>query len=83
MARMSVPAVARIMGKDPQVIREYIKSGLYPFAVANKRPGSTRWDYTIFPAKFKEYYLSGESPDFSVLDMHPEVDDEEDDDDWD
>ena len=65
--RITVTEVARIMGKDPQVVREYIKLGLYPFAVAMKREGRKQWDYTIFPAKFEEYIGTGGKPDLSKL----------------
>ena len=65
--KLTVTDVARIMGKDPQVVREYIKAGLYPFAVAIKREGRTQWDYTIFPAKFEEYIGTGGKPDISKL----------------
>lgn len=65
--KITVTDVARILGKDPQVVREYIKSGLYPFAVAIKREGRKQWDYTIFPAKFEEYIGTGGKPDISKL----------------
>lgn len=55
MAKLSVPDVAKRLGKDPEVVRAYIKAGLYPFAVAIKPEGRVKWDYTIFPAKFEEY----------------------------
>lgn len=66
-SKITVTDVAKIMGKDPQVIREYIKLGLYPFAVAMKREGKKQWDYTIFPAKFEEYIGTGGKPDLSKL----------------
>lgn len=65
--KLTVTDVARTLGKDPQVVREYIKAGLYPFAVAIKREGRTQWDYTIFPAKFQEYIGTGGKPDISKL----------------
>lgn len=65
--RITITDVAKILGKDPQVVREYIKAGLYPFAVAIKREGRTQWDYTIFPAKFEEYIGTGGKPDISKL----------------
>lgn len=65
--KLTVTDVARILGKDPQVVREYIKAGLYPFAVAIKREGRTQWDYTVFPAKFEEYIGTGGKPDISKL----------------
>jgi len=65
--RITVADVARILGKDPQVVREYIKRGMYPFAAAIKREGKKHWDYTIFPAKFEEYIGTGGKPDISKL----------------
>ena len=65
--KITVADVARILGKDPQVVREYIKLGLYPFAVAIKREGKKHYDYTIFPAKFEEYIGTGGKPDISKL----------------
>lgn len=67
MEKIRVEDVARVLRKDPQIVREYIKAGLYPFAVACKLPGSTQWDYTIFPAKFAEYCGNGGRPDISKL----------------
>lgn len=67
MDKITVADVARVLKKDPQIVREYIKAGLYPFAVACKLPKSTQWDYTIFPAKFAEYCGNGGSPDISKL----------------
>ena len=65
--KITVTDVARTLGKDPQVVREYIKAGLYPFAVAIKREGRKQWDYTILPAKFQEYIGTGGKPDISKL----------------
>lgn len=65
--KITVTDVARTLGKDPQVVREYIKAGLYPFAVAIKREGRKQWDYTVFAAKFEEYCVTGGKPDISKL----------------
>lgn len=67
MDKITVAEVAKRLGKDPQVVREYIKAGLYPFAAACKLPGSSQWDYTIFPAKFEEYCSGGGKPDISKM----------------
>lgn len=67
MSKVTVADVARILGKDPQVVRMYIRAGLYPFAVAVQMPGRTHYDYTIFPAKFAEYCNTGGKPDISKL----------------
>ena len=67
MSRVTVADVARILEKDPQVVRMYIRAGLFPFAVAAKMPGRKHFDYTIFPAKFDEYCRTGGKPDISKL----------------
>lgn len=67
MSRVTVADVARILGKDPNVVRMYIRAGLYPFAVAVQMPGRKHFDYTIFPAKFEEYCTTGGKPDISKL----------------
>lgn len=67
MGRVTVNDVAKVLGKDPNVVRAYIRSGLFPFAVATKMPGRKHWDYTIFPAKFEEYCVTGGKPDLSKL----------------
>ena len=67
MSRVTVADVARILGKDPNVVRMYIRAGLYPFAVAAQMPGRKHFDYTIFPAKFDEYCRTGGKPDISKL----------------
>ena len=67
MSRVTVADVARILGKDPQVVRMYIRAGLFPFAVAVQMPGRKHFDYTIFPAKFDEYCRTGGKPDISKL----------------
>ena len=65
--RITITDVAKILGKDPQIVREYVKAGLFPFAVAIKREGKKQWDYVIFPAKFEEYIGTGGKPDISKL----------------
>ena len=67
MSKVTVTDVARILGKDPNVVRVYIREGLYPFAVAARMPGRKHYDYTIFPAKFEEYCNTGGKPDISKL----------------
>ena len=75
MSRVTVTDVAKILGKDPNVVRVYIRAGLYPFAAAVQMPGRKHWDYTIFPAKFEEYCATGGTPDISKL-MNKEKDDD-------
>lgn len=67
MNKITVADVAKALGQDPQVCREFIKAGLYPFAVAHRREGRKQWCYTIFPAKFNEYIGNGGKPDVSKL----------------
>ena len=67
MSRVTVNDVAKRLGKDPNVVRVYIRAGLYPFAVAVQMPGRKHYDYTIFPAKFEEYCSTGGGPDISKL----------------
>ena len=67
MSKVTVADVARILGKDPNVVRTYIRAGLYPFAVAMQMPGRKHYVYTIVPAKFAEYCTTGGKPDISKL----------------
>ena len=67
MGRVTVTDVAKRLQKDPNVVRAYIRAGLYPFAVAARMPGRKHYDYTIFPAKFEEYCCTGGKPDISKL----------------
>ncbi len=67
MSRLTVTDVARRLKKDPNVVRAYIRAGLYPFAAAVQMPGRKHWDYTIFPAKFEEYCATGGKPDIEKL----------------
>lgn len=67
MAIVTVADVAKRLGKSEPVVREYIKLGLFPFAVAMRREGSSQYDYTIFPGKYEEYCLTGGKPDVSNL----------------
>ena len=56
MARkLTVTDVAEALGMHPQTVRVFIQYNAYPFAVCVKAPGSSRYTYTIFPAKFQEY----------------------------
>ena len=67
MSRGTVTDVAKRLQKDPNVVRAYIRAGLYPFAAAVRMPGRKHYDYTIFPAKFEEYCNTGGKPDISKL----------------
>lgn len=67
MSKITVNDVAKRLQKDPNVVRAYIRAGLYPFAAAVQMPGRKHYDYTIFPAKFEEYCNTGSKPDISKL----------------
>lgn len=67
MSKVTVTDVAKRLQKDPNVVRAYIRAGLFPFAVAVQMPGRKHYDYTIFPAKFEEYCATGGKPDISKL----------------
>lgn len=67
MGKVTVADVAARLQKDPNVVRAYIRAGLYPFAAAVQMPGRKHYDYTIFPAKFEEYCNTGGKPDISKL----------------
>lgn len=67
MGKVTVADVAARLQKDPNVVRAYIRAGLYPFAAAVRMPGRKHYDYTIFPAMFEEYCGTGGKPDISKL----------------
>lgn len=46
--------VAMLLGKSELSIREGIKREFFDFGIAMQLPGSTRWSFTIFPAKVAE-----------------------------
>lgn len=52
---MKIADVAARLNKSQQYIRICLQRGLFPFGTATKLPGSNRWNYVIFPAKFEEY----------------------------
>ena len=52
---MKIADVARQLNKGEQYIRICLQRGLFPFGTATKIPGSSRWNYVIFPEKFREY----------------------------
>jgi len=47
--------VAKALGKDAQLVRIMLQKGLLPFGTAFKKPGSSNYNYIIYPEKFKEY----------------------------
>ena len=46
---ISVTAVAKIMGKDQQFIRQAMIEGLLPIGVAFRKKGSCQYDFYISP----------------------------------
>lgn len=44
-----VTAVAKIMGKDQQFVRQAMIEGLLPIGVAFRKKGSTQYDFYISP----------------------------------
>lgn len=55
---LTVPEASRIMGCDPQKIREHIKRGIWDFGerIPKKATGSKRGDeYNIYRAKFEKH----------------------------
>lgn len=53
----NVPVVtaARIMGKEPQWLRIMLQQGKLPFGFADKKPGSSQYNYYINQADFESY----------------------------
>lgn len=52
---MKIADVAARLNKSQQFVRLCLQRGLFPFGTATKLPGSNRWNYVIFPEKFREY----------------------------
>lgn len=46
--------VAKLLGKSELTIREGMKREFFDFGIAMQLPGSTRYNFTIFPAKVAE-----------------------------
>lgn len=53
--QITVNEAAKIMGKDPQLIRLCLRDKVLPFGFAVKKEGSSRWNYYISPKLFNEY----------------------------
>lgn len=51
-ANLTVQEVAKVMRKDPQVVRIMIQNGLVPWGQCIKMPGSSQYSYLISPLKF-------------------------------
>lgn len=55
MVAITTSDVAKALGKDTQLIRIMLQKGLLPFGTAFKKPGSSNYNYVIYPEKFREY----------------------------
>ena len=53
--KILVSDVAKLIGKSELTVREGIKREYFDFGIAMQLPGSTRWNFTIFPAKVAEF----------------------------
>ena len=54
MCKLTVTDVAKALNKSPQYIRLMLQRDKLPFGSATKM-SPHRWNYVIFPEKFKEY----------------------------
>lgn len=54
-SNITVAQAAKIMGKDPQYIRQGMIQGLLPIGTAFKKEGSNHYDYYISPKLFYEF----------------------------
>ncbi len=52
---MKIADAAREMGKSLQFVRVSLQNKIFPFGVAEKLPGSSKFTYYINPIKFYEY----------------------------
>lgn len=55
MKQITVNEAAKIMGKDPHLIRLCLRDKTLTFGFAVKKDGSSRWNYYISPKSFYEY----------------------------
>ena len=53
--KILISDVAKLIGKSELTVREGIKREYFDFGIAMQLPGSTRWNFTIFPAKVAEH----------------------------
>lgn len=54
--KITIEQASKQMGVKASTLREGIRQGAFPFATCFKEEGKERFQYFIFPEKFKEYY---------------------------
>lgn len=54
--QITIERAAQIMGVSPQTVRVGLQKGVFPFGVALKMPGSSRYTYVIYAAEFQRLY---------------------------
>lgn len=52
---MITDKVAQALGKSPQTIRVGLQLNKYPFGIAYKREGSSRYTYVLWPPLVRQY----------------------------
>lgn len=52
--KITILDAAKTLNKSPQYIRLMLQQGKFPFGSATKM-SPHRWNYVIFPEKFREY----------------------------
>lgn len=53
--KITVKKAAALMGKSELFVREGLRRGVFTFGEAMQMPGSTRWNFYIYPAEFAKY----------------------------
>jgi hypothetical protein len=55
LLRFSVRDISELLGKGDQFVREAMKAGIFPFAIASRAPNSQHYTYYVNPKKVKEF----------------------------
>ena len=53
--KITIKKAATLMGKSELFLREGLRRGVFTFGEAFQMPGSTRWNFYIYPAEFAKY----------------------------
>lgn len=53
---ITIEKAAEVMGVSQQTVRVGLQKGVFPFGVAVKMPGSSRYTYVIYSAEFERLY---------------------------
>ena len=53
--RITVQTAARLMGKSTLFVREAMRQGKLPIGIAEKMPGSNKWNFFISPKLLADY----------------------------